>query len=135
MDFYNEPLASVGDIVIRWRELTVVEATRALNLLEDATAMIYQEFRASRKDIKAVDPALLRMVCVNMVCRVLDGGTDTGLYSAKTQTAGVYSQTLTYSQAGNSLYISRKEKKLLGLSGLRITSISLGGGDVCNNNY
>ena len=125
---YNlQPFANTTDIEMRWRELTVQETYRAEVLLEDASAMIRQEFKARRKTYDDVDPALLRMVCVNMVCRVLDGGTDTGLYSAKTQTAGVYSQTFTYSQAGNSLYIARKEKAMLGLSGLRISSIQLGG--------
>ncbi len=127
MAFDYEPLAETYDIEARWRQLTVDETPRAYALLGDATAMIYQAFRKGNKDIKAVDPALLRMVCVNMVCRVLDGGTDTGLYSAKTQTAGVYSQTLTYAQAGNSLYISRREKSMLGLSGSRISFVSMGG--------
>ncbi len=96
--------------------------------------MLRVSFANQGKDINSIDLNLLTIVCCNMVSRVLDAGTDTGLYSAKTESAGVYSQTFTYTNTGNGLYISRREMKLLGLSKLRIASISLGGEYVRNNN-
>ncbi len=118
--------ATIEDIEKRWRKLTVAEVERAETLLGDASTLLEISFQLKRKDITEADPNALRMVCCAMVSRVLDSGTDTGLYSAKTESAGVYSQTFTYAQTGNSLYISRKEKALLGLSGLRISTIDMG---------
>ncbi len=125
--------ATINDIEQRWRALTVDEQSRASVLLQDASTMLTVSFTNQKKDITKVDADLLKLVCCNMVSRVLDAGTDTGLYSAKTESAGVYSQTFTYATTGNGLYITRKEKALLGLSGLRITSMSVGGADVRNN--
>ncbi len=125
--------ATIEDIERRWRKLTVDEQGRAEVLLEDATTMLKVSFDNQKKDISKVDANLLTLVCCNMVSRVLDAGTDTGLYSAKTESAGVYSQTFTYAHSGTGLFITRKEKALLGLSGLRISTISYGGVDVCDN--
>ncbi len=125
--------ATINDIEQRWRRLTTEEQSRASVLLEDASTMLTVSFSNSKKDITKVDASLLKLVCCNMVSRVLDAGTDTGLYSAKTESAGVYSQTYTYATTGNGLYITRKERALLGLSKLVITSISVGGADVCND--
>ncbi len=119
--------ATIEDIEQRWRKLTVAECDRAQYLIDDAVVLIETLLTNQKKSIADVDPNLLKMVICSMVSRVLDSGTDTGLYSAKTESAGVYSHTFTYAQTGNNLYLARKEKALLGLSGLRISQTNLGG--------
>lgn len=120
-----KPFATVSDIEQRWRTLTVDEKARAAALIEDSQVMIVSTFKQYNKDIEKADPQALRMVVCNMCQRVLSANLNAGDITQMTESAGPYSQTYTYSQPGTSLYIAKKERKLLGIYGARIGSVSI----------
>ena len=117
--------ANLDDLQSRWRDLSVQEKTRAAVLLKDAEVMILAELTSYGKKLEDVEPAILRLVECNMCARVLSAGTNAADITQMTESAGCYSQTYTYSQPGTSLYISKKERRLLGIGGARIGGVSL----------
>lgn len=115
--------ATVSDVQSRMmREMTSDEQAVCTALLDDAAVLI-------DSTESTVDSAVKQMVSCRMVIRALGSGADDGYPIGATQgsMSGLgYSQSWTISGGGGTigeLYLSKAEKKLLGLGG-RIGSYS-----------
>ena len=120
--------AEVFDIEARWRALSAEEAVRAGVLIEDASAMLQSLVSVDADDARQAE--LLKTVCCSMVIRAMSA-TASDSYGATqmSMTAGAYSQSWTYSNPTGDLYLTRQEKKLLGIGGGRVGWAPLGGHD------
>lgn len=108
--------AEVSDIEARYGELSASDEIRADVLIEDASAWLAAMVDVDISDIEQM--RLLKIVCCSMVWRVL-GVTEADSYgvSSLTTTAGVYSETRTFSNPNGNWYLTRQEKHMLGIGG------------------
>lgn len=107
--------ADVSDLESRWRELTEEEQARAAVLLDDASAMLAASVEVDESDEQQM--ALLKIVTCNMVQRSMSTGGDMYGVTQQSMTAGPYAQTFNYANPTGDLYITKSEKRLLGISG------------------
>jgi len=114
--------ALVSDIEARWRDLSTVEESRASVLIDDASAMLSSLVTVDAQDEKQA--ALLKTVCCSMVIRCMSATqADTFGVSNASMTAGSYTQQWTYSNPSGDMYLTKLEKKLLGITSGYIGSI------------
>lgn len=110
--------AEVSDLEARWRPLSTEERARAAVLLEDASSMLRVELPEIDARLDAVPPTLdagiPRMIVCKMVQRAMQSGGD-GAVSAVQQTAGPFSQSTSYANPQGDLYLTKAERKMLGL--------------------
>lgn len=107
--------ADVSDIESRWRELSTDEEARANTLIDDASAMLSALVAVDETDEEQAE--LLKMVCCNMVIRAMSASEyDAFGASQMTMTAGPYSQQWTYTNPSGDMFITKMEKRLLGIS-------------------
>lgn len=106
--------ATLDDLEKRRGELSSDEETRAETLLSDATAYLSALVDIREGDTEQAE--LLKVVCCNMVIRVLDA--DGGLYGvgSASLTAGVYSESVQYVNPNGDMYLTKMEKRLLGVT-------------------
>ena len=102
--------ANISDIEARWRVLSTDEAARANALLEDAATIL-----DGLADTEKIEPNLLCQVSCNMVIRAMSTQDLFGA-SSSTITAGAYSQTVSYAVPSGDLYLTKTERRLLGVS-------------------
>ena len=110
--------ADVSDLEVRWRTLTDDEQERAEALLDDASAMLDAYITVDETDEQQMK--LLKIVVCNIVERAMSTAADDGDLFGVTQqsiTAGPYAQTFSYANPTGDLYITKAEKRLLGISG------------------
>ena len=107
--------ADVSDLEARWRTLTEDEQARAAVLLDDASAMLAAAVMVDESDMQ--QDTLLKIVCCNMVQRSMSTGDDMFGVSQQSITAGPYTQSFNYSNPSGDLYITKSEKRMLGISG------------------
>ena len=112
--------ADVTDLEERWRTLSADEQARAAVLLEDASAMLSSMVVVDDSDQRQA--AMLRMVCCNMVARVMSAGADAGATQAS-MTGGPYTQSWTYEAPVGAMYLTKSEKAMLGVSAMAIGTI------------
>lgn len=114
--------ATVSDIEARWRVLSDEETSRASVLLDDASAMLSALVAVDESD--AGQRELLRSVCCSMVIRAM-AATSADIYgvSQASMTAGAYTQSWSYSNPSGDMYLTKMEKKLLGIGAGYIGSI------------
>lgn len=107
--------AAVTDVEARWRELTVAEKSRAAVLLEDAAAMLTALVAFDTTDATYAEP--LKVVSCNMVIRAMSAS-ESDLYgvSQTSMTAGSYSQSWSYSNPSGDMYLTKLDKRLLGIT-------------------
>lgn len=124
-----EPFAIPDDLAARWRPLSVAEQATADVLLGDASAYIRVEVSDVDERIAAVpqclDPAVPRMIVCAMVKRAMLAPVDQGAVSAEQQTAGPFSQSLTFSNPNGDLYLTSRERKMLMASGQQAFTVSM----------
>ena len=114
--------ALVSDIEARWRDLSTAEEGRASVLIDDASAMLEQLVDVDAYDAKQA--ALLKTVCCNMVIRAMSASeADTFGASQMSITAGPYTQQMTYANPSGDMYLTKMEKRLLGVTSGYIGSI------------
>ena len=114
--------AYVGDIEIRLqRELGADEQQNAEALIEAASAAL-SKLTANTSESEDTGE-LLKFVCTNMVSRMLAPDMDIFGASQASMTAGAYTQSVTFNTPLGDMYISKFEKKLLGISAGYIGSI------------
>ena len=107
--------ADVSDIESRWRELSTDEEARATTLIDDASAMLSALAAVDETDEEQAE--LLKMVCCNMVIRAMSASEyDAFGASQMSMTAGPYSQQWTYTNPTGDMFITKMEKRLLGIS-------------------
>ena len=122
--------ATVEDLEVRWRDLSPTEQDRAGVLLDDAAAMLSAYVTVDAGDQELLD--LLRIVSCNMVQRAMSAS-EQGAYGVTQQTvsADIYSRSMTFANPSGDMYLTRNEKKLLGIGTGYIGSIpvKVGGTD------
>ena len=130
--------ASVEDITALGRSLTNQQSEAADVLLEQASAKLRLASRKYGKDIDAIiaDPVTgedftlaVKSVVVQAVCRALDSVDSNTVASQGTESIGAYSLTMSYLNAGQSLYFLRNELKDLGLMQQRYGLLDMYGGE------
>ena len=114
--------ATVSDIESRWRALSQDEQSRASVLIDDASAMLTALVEIDTDDTEQAQ--LLKQVCCSMVIRAMSA-TEADMFgvSQSTITAGPYSQTSNYANPSGDMYLTKLEKRLLGITSGYIGSI------------
>lgn len=116
--------ATTKDLEARWRTLTDDEKTIAETFLNDAENMLSQlipDF--GTKVIDETYKAVLIAVECAIVKRSLMTCFEQAGVSQHTVTAGSYNENITYANPSGDMYLTKNEKKLLGISRQRIGSI------------
>lgn len=114
--------ALVSDIEARWRDLSTDEELRAGILIDDASAMLSSMVTVDAHDEQQA--ALLKTVCCSMVIRSMSASAAENYgVSQASMTAGAYTQSWTYSNPSGDMYLTKLEKKLLGITSSYIGSI------------
>lgn len=114
--------ADVSDLESRWRELSTEEEARANVLLGDASAMLSALVTVDNSDYEQSE--LLKMVCCDMVIRAMSAtASDAFGVSQTSMTAGPYTQSFSYSNPSGDMYLTKLEKRLLGITTSYIGSI------------
>lgn len=120
--------ATAADLEVRWRPLTAAEALVADARLVDASAVIRLEAPTIDDRIAAdeIDAALPRLVACEMVKRsMLSGLTGAGVAQTQ-QTAGPFSQSQTFANPTGNLYLTKQERRLLGVGNQTAFTINTG---------
>lgn len=115
--------ADVSDLEARWHTLDESEAAKAETLLSDASAILARLI--GEIDISDTDyMQLLKQVCCNMVIRAMSA-TESDSYGvdSMSMTAGVYSQSWNYNNPTGDMYLTKLEKRMLGITTSYIGSI------------
>lgn len=107
--------AEVSDIESRWRELSTEEQSRASVLIDDASAMLTALVAIDTDDDEQAQ--LLKQVCCSMVIRAMSA-TEADAFGASqmSMTAGPYTQSWNYANPSGDMYLTRLEKRLLGIT-------------------
>lgn len=88
--------ATIEQLETRWRDLTTAEETRASALLDDASAFL--DVQIAKYGIDAEEKAaVLTSLCCDLVQRRMESMEANTSLSALTQTAGAFSETLSFS--------------------------------------
>lgn len=112
-----DALASIDDLEERYRALTSDERIRAQQLLVDASAMLLTELKSAGKTLDETDEVqqvAVKAVCCNMVKRVIANGLGAD-YTQTTVSAGDYSQSATFANPTGDMYITKQERRMLGI--------------------
>ena len=111
--------ATVDDIEARWRPLSTADQTRAAALISDATVMI--------DSLVTIDDTTLdraNVVCCNMVIRAMSASqSDSFGLSQSSMTAGPYTQSWSYANPSGDMYMTKMEKRMLGITQGYVRSI------------
>ena len=130
--------ASVEDITALGRSLTNQQSEAADVLLAQASAKLRLFAKKNDKNIDEMiaDPVTgedfalaVKSVVVQAVCRALDSVENNTVASQGTESIGAYSLTMSYLNAGQSLYFLRNELKDLGLIQQRYGLLNMYGGE------
>lgn len=119
----SEAFATVEDISTLWRPLTSAEQDRAsalLPLVSDELRVIAKGVNKDLDEMKAEDTAyesMLKIVTVDVVCRILRQSTEGDAMSQESQSALGYSWSGTYAVAGGGIAnsILKNDLRKLGL--------------------
>lgn len=129
--------ASVADIVLLSRPLTAEETEKAETLLEIASAKLRTAAGKYGKDLDgmiAADPDLglaAKEITVKAVVRALNSLADSSAPAVQgSQSAMGYSVSMTYLNAGQSLYFLKNELKELGILRQRFGAMEVYGNDI-----
>jgi hypothetical protein len=110
--------AAVTDIEARWRPLTVEEQAKATALLEDAAVVLSGMVDVDPEDTEQA--AKLRFVSCNMVIRAMVAGASEAFgVEELSATMGPFGQTARFANPSGDLYLTKLDKKTLGIGGCR----------------
>lgn len=114
--------ADVTDIEVRLgRTFTADETIQVQALLDGASAVLDKLVDV---DGSAEQADLLQFVCTNMVCRAVSAqGMDVLGASQASITAGAYTQSYSFATPSGDMYLTKLEKRLLGITTGYIGSI------------
>jgi hypothetical protein len=117
-----DAFATFEDVQTRYPAVSSDEQGRVTALLGDATALVAGELERAGipyKDPSELTAAALKSVCCAMVVRALPANSSDGYvpYTQQQTTAGPFSQSFTLSNPNGELYLTRSERKRLGLGG------------------
>jgi hypothetical protein len=112
-------LATVSDVVARWRPLSTAEVNLATILVGDASRMIRRRWSDIDTRI-AADPTGIgldvKIVIAAMVRRSMMNRDDEGVKS-KSSTTGPFSESVELTNPNNNLYLSDAEIEMLDVDG------------------
>lgn len=119
--------ATAQDVANRWRPLSTAEETRATVLLGDAATRIRAAFPDvdERIDAGVLDPDVPLIVSVEMVRRAMLAPVDQAPAGQVQQTAGPFSQSVSYVNPTGDLYLTRDERRMLGGGRQRASSVDM----------
>lgn len=117
-----QPFASVDDLAARWHSLTDTERTTATTLLADASDVI----RTTVPTWADASQDTLKRVTCAMVKRAMIAANNVGVSQAS-ETVGPFANSWTFSNPGGDLYLTKWEKRSLGMSSQTATSCVIGG--------
>lgn len=119
--------ATPADVAAGWRPLSVGEDTRATALLDKASRAVRAEMPSVDARIGAgtLDPALVADVVCDMVRRVLVTPVDQQPVSQMQQAAGSFSLGMTFSNPTGDMYLTKADRRKLGISRQRAASIDV----------
>lgn len=115
--------ATISDIEARWRPLDEAEEARASALLDDAAVIIDDLAGIDESTVDEQTAAKAKIVSCDMVIRAMSMSQDAYGVSQASMTAGPYTQSWTYSSPSGDLYLTKMEKRLLGIASGYIGSI------------
>ena len=116
-----EVFAGYYDLEDRWRPLSATEQERATVLLGDAVAIL----RSLSPDIDdRTDNEAIAVAC-SMVKRVMQGPVDMDGVTQSQQTAGPFSQGVSFANPSGDLYVTKFERKRLGIGQQRAFTVDL----------
>ena len=115
------PVATVEDYEARYGE--VEDEARVTALLQDATNIIASQPGFCDKNRDETWWGVLETVACAMVHRSMMSGSYAGL-SSVSQGAGGYTASVGVYNPGGDLYLTRNERRALGIGGARIGSVS-----------
>ena len=115
--------ADVEDIELRLqRTFSESETANVEALLDSASAVLNKLVKVVEGDSEQAE--LLKFVCTNMVCRsVSANGMDVLGASQASVTAGPYTQSFSFATPSGDMYLTKLEKRLLGITSGYIGSI------------
>ena len=116
-----EPFATVDDYEARYGE--VEDEARVSALLQDATNIIASQPGFSTDGRDETWWGVLETVACAMVHRSMMSGSYAGL-SNVSQGAGGYTASVSVYNPGGDLYLTRNEKRALGIGGARIGTVA-----------
>lgn len=114
-------LATVADLEARWHPLTLDEQRQAQTLIVDASDLI----KAECPHWESIPVERLTRVVCQMVKRAMLSGDYAGV-TQRSETDGPFTESLTFSNADGDLYLTKSERRTLGLTGQRAFHINLG---------
>lgn len=97
-----------------------VDETRASALLDRAGRLIDAECAAAHVDVTAIDAGLLSDVSCQMVARVIGAGIGPVGATQGSMTVGPFSGSATWASPMGDLYLSKTERRVLGISDQRV---------------
>lgn len=106
--------ATVTDLESLWRPLTDLEQERA-GVLLDAAAVWLDALRLPSTPATGRELDARRVVSCAMVRRSMQAPVDQAPATAATNTAGPFSHQVTYANPTGDLYVTKAEKRLLGV--------------------
>ena len=115
------PFATVADYEARYGE--VEDAARVTALLQDATNIIARQPGFCDKNRDDTWWGVLETVTCAVVHRSLMSGAYAG-FSNVSQGAGGYTESVAVYNPGGDLYLTRNERRALGIGGARIGSVA-----------
>ena len=108
--------ATYTDVEARWRTLTAAEQAKANTLLDDASNVLSTLVTVDATDEQQAK--ILKQVCCSMVIRSMVAGASDAFGVEELQaTMGPFSQTAQFSNPNGDLYLTKLERKLLGIGG------------------
>lgn len=118
-----DAFAQIEDLELRWRPLTPSETPKAEALLVDASVML-----TAAVNVDNIDAGLLKIVVCRMVQRAMTS--EAGGVDQLTMAAGPFSQNVRYTNPHGDLYISKSDRRTLGVGRQHAFTINLdpGGG-------
>lgn len=112
--------ANVEDLAARWRPLSGAETTRATVLLDDAAVRIDA---AKPPAVPLADAEVRKIVSCEMVKRAM---LSNGITQQSQNSGGLFSQQVTYANPTGDMYLTREDKKILGVRRQTASSVWMG---------
>ena len=121
----REPFANTSDLQEYWRTLTPDEINRAkilLTLASDRLRMMAQRAgvdldKKVQAELGGVYASTLKFAVLDAVKRAMQAPADLPPVNSYQQTAGPYSENISYANPTGDLYFKKSELALLGISG------------------
>jgi len=126
-----DSFASSDDLAKRWRPLTETEKTTAEVLLQDASVEVRSALKRAGIDTTAddFDTDAAKIVVCGMVKRSMIAGDNSPGVTTAQETTGPFSRSFTYANPTGDLYMTKREKQLLGIGLQAAFTIPIGPAD------